>query len=77
MKATVAAIFEGASVAVAQTLDSNPDLGGDFVRLAVRIGGLSREEFRSRRLQLSAAIENFPPSFDLERVVIAVSRSAV
>lgn len=70
------AVFGPSNYVSKKRLVTDSELHEDFVRLEIRVKGLSREQFRTARKDFDAKVAALPAAFGLERVLIIVSRSA-
>ena len=66
----------GDAVAAEYSLESDPDLGGDYVSLVFRVPGLTREQFRVMRREFFDRIARAPQLAAMRRLVLDVERSA-
>jgi hypothetical protein len=64
----------GNAVIVDQTLENDPELGGDFVNIAIRAGGVPREKFRELRRKFFSDLSAVADRRALDRLVFTVER---
>lgn len=68
------AIF-GGNVAIERCLQTHRQMGGEYLAVEIVAGGLSREEFRTRRREFFARVARLPDSNRLDSVVLSVTRA--
>lgn len=76
IKAAARSMFGGNGLSFLSALGTDPDVGNDFVRLDIRVPGMTRDAFRKKREEFDAALEALPGAAGFERVVVVPSRIA-
>jgi hypothetical protein len=68
--------FRSDHVRVDTHLDSDEDLGGDFVHIRIVVSGRTRDEFRAGRRAFDAELAKFNDPAAFSRIVTSISRAA-
>ncbi len=76
LETTATDVFGAANVTITRRLESDPDIGRDFVKVGIKVANFTRDAFRPKRDIFDTKIENLPDGTGFERLVVVVSRSA-